>query len=167
MEYKSGTLRVRTEAQKVLWDEELRGQISDGMWENSSPQDHYKQWCAAEIVVDPANVGRDFWVRRMGYRFNDKELLEVIGERMLRSVRVAKVYGADKVNALSFLYENGGKAPSYLRTQKGAYWDAVRATLAGVDFGQVMEVATNEALYSEAEMQKDLRDLRKIIKVGP
>ncbi len=84
-----GTLRVRNLAQKVLWDWELNGQISDGRWENSSPSDHWEYWAKAEVVVDPENVGRDFYARRDGYCFTEKSLLEIIGERMLNAVRSA------------------------------------------------------------------------------
>jgi hypothetical protein len=85
-----GTLRFRNLAQKVLWDQELSGQISDGRWENSKPYDHWEYWHRdVTVVVDPENVGRDFWVKRDGYCFTEKELLETIGERMLEAVQVA------------------------------------------------------------------------------
>lgn len=84
-----GTLRFRNLAQKVLWDQELAGQISDGRWENSRPFEHWIPWCDATTVVDPDNVGRDFHVVREGYCFTEKDLLEVIGERMEEYVRVA------------------------------------------------------------------------------
>lgn len=84
-----GTLRVRNLAQKVLWEEELTGQLSDGRWENSRPMDHWMPWCDATVVIDPENVGRDFWVRRDGYCFTEKDLLSIIGDRMLEAVRVA------------------------------------------------------------------------------
>lgn len=107
------TLRVRNLAQKILWEDELAGQISDGRWENSSPREHWVPWGRAEVVVDPDNVGRDFYAQRDGYCFTEKELLSIIGERMLDYVRVA----------------------------------------------------TGNPEYSEKEMLKDLRDLRKIIKM--
>lgn len=84
-----GTLRVRNLAQKVLWEQELSGQISDGHWENASPHDHWEAWCDAKVVVDPENVGRDFWARRESYNFTSKDLLDVVGDRMVEAVRVA------------------------------------------------------------------------------
>lgn len=108
-------LRVRNLAQKVLWEEELSGQISDGRWENSKPYDHWEYWHRnVEVIVDPEHAGRDFFVRRDGYCFTEKELLEIIGERMVNYVRVA----------------------------------------------------TGNPDYSEKDMIKDLRDLRKIIKIS-
>lgn len=84
-----GTLRVRNIAQKVLFEEELSGQISDGQWENSSPREHWKPWCDATVVVDPNNVGRDFYARRESYNFTARDLLAVVQDRMLEYVRVA------------------------------------------------------------------------------
>jgi hypothetical protein len=82
-----GTLRVRNEAQKVLWDTEIAGQISDGHWENAKPQDAWIAWSDAEVVVDPHNVGRDFEVLKEGYLLTDPDLLSVVGDRMVIAVR--------------------------------------------------------------------------------
>jgi hypothetical protein len=83
------TLAVRNQAQKILFDEELSGQISDGAWENSTPHDHWRPWCDAEVVVDPANVGRDFYAKRDSYGLDRRDLLDIIGDRMLASVQRA------------------------------------------------------------------------------
>lgn len=80
-------LRVRTQAQKWLLENELKGQISDGMWENASPNDHWKVWSQAKVVVDPKNVGRNFSARKDNYSLNSKSLLEVVGERMKDEVK--------------------------------------------------------------------------------
>lgn len=84
-----GTLRVRNLAQKILWEEELTGQLSDGRWENSRPHDHWEPWCDATVVIDPDHVGRDFWVRRDGYCFTERDLLDILADRMLGYVRLA------------------------------------------------------------------------------
>lgn len=86
----TNTLAVRNEAQRILFEEELKGQLSDGRWENSSPRDHWVPWCDATVVVDPENVGRDFWVQRDGYNFGEKALLEIIGDRMLGYVQAVQ-----------------------------------------------------------------------------
>lgn len=84
MEY--GILTVRNEAQKILFDQELSGQISDGMWENARPNDHWQPWCNAEVVVG-TNVGRNFYARKDNYNINSSELLSIVGDRMLESVQ--------------------------------------------------------------------------------
>jgi hypothetical protein len=83
------TLAVRNAAQKILFDEELSGQISDGMWENSAPRDHWRPWSRAEVVVDPINVGRDFYAQKDNYGINRRDLLDIVGDRMLASVQRA------------------------------------------------------------------------------
>jgi len=91
METKTNTniLRVRNLAQKLLWDEELSGQISDGMWENTRPFNHYKSWCWAEVIVDPSNVGRNFYAMKDNYNFASTFMLECIGDRMLAHVQAS------------------------------------------------------------------------------
>lgn len=81
------TLAVRNEAQKILFDLELSGQISDGYWENAAPQDHWIPWCETTVIVDPTNVGRDFSVRKDNYGFTRRDLLDIVGDRMLEYVR--------------------------------------------------------------------------------
>lgn len=97
-----GTLRVRNLAQKVLWENELSGQISDGQWENATPHNHWEPWCRATVVVDPDNVGRDFYARRESYNFSAPDLLSVVGERMVEYVRRATgdaTYDAKRMRA--------------------------------------------------------------------
>ena len=81
-----GTLAVRNEAQRILFVEEIAGQISDGAWENARPFDHWIVWCDADVIVDPDNVGRDFYARKDNYGITRKDLLDIVGERMLGSV---------------------------------------------------------------------------------
>lgn len=81
------TIRVATVEQKVLLTEELMGQISDGMWENSGPQDHWEVWSGATVVVDPKHVGRNFNARKDNYQLNSSALLDIVGDRMVESVR--------------------------------------------------------------------------------
>ena len=81
-----GVLTVRNQAQKILFDEEMSGQISDGMWENTRPYDHWEPWCAAEVVVGE-NVGRNFYAKKDNYNLNNKELLDIVGDRMLEAVQ--------------------------------------------------------------------------------
>lgn len=82
-----GVFSVRNQAQKILFDEEMSGQISDGAWENTAPYDHWEVWCSAEVVVDPDNVGRNFYAKKDNYNLNRKDLLDIVGDRMLESVR--------------------------------------------------------------------------------
>lgn len=86
----TGALYVRNEAQKVLFEKELTGQISDGAWENASPHDHWQVWSDCEVRLGtgtPMVVGRTFYARKDNYGFTRSDLLEIIGDRMVEMVR--------------------------------------------------------------------------------
>ena len=95
------TLRVRNMAQKVLFDEELSGQISDGMWENARPSNHWQVWTRAAAAVDPTNPGLDCYPPRRNHTLTAKSLLEIIGERMIKQVqrRVDATYDEKRLRA--------------------------------------------------------------------
>jgi hypothetical protein len=80
-------LYVRNLAQKILFDKELCGQISDGFWENASPREHWIPWCNATVVVRPEFLGRNFRAHKDNYRINSAELLDIVGDRMLEEVQ--------------------------------------------------------------------------------
>lgn len=84
-------LVVRNEAQRILFEEELSGQISDGHWENSRPYDHWGPWTSAVVIVSPdgETVGRTFWAQKTAYNFTDRDLLDVVGDRMIEYVQEA------------------------------------------------------------------------------
>ncbi len=85
--YKRGhTIRVNTQAQKWLLVNELQGQISDGKWENT-PGNPWEDWTSAKVIVDPRNPGRNFFTTKDNYQLNAKDLLDVVGDRMIEDVR--------------------------------------------------------------------------------
>lgn len=162
---RSGTLRVRNDAQAILFEHELKGQISDGQWENALPNDHWEAWCDATVDVDPTNVGRDFFVRRKSYGFSRESFLEDISDRMLKYVRVGIAFGRERVPQLEHLAEYGS-----LPTYKGEYYDKLRAKFAGftqADLDKIVAVANDASIYSYEQMRRDLLDLSRIIKIGP
>lgn len=95
------TIRVANQAQKWLLKDELQGQISDGKWENSGPSDHWQDWSGARVVVDPKNLGRNFSPVKDNYQLNAKDLLDVVGDRMVENVseRTGEPYSAKQMNA--------------------------------------------------------------------
>lgn len=90
------TLRVATKAQKILMEEHIKGQLSDGMWENTKPYDHWKSWTEATVIVDPKNLGKNFYAMKDGYRLNSSELVSIVGGEMVDSVRAAGVGNYDE-----------------------------------------------------------------------
>lgn len=96
-------IHVANLAQKVLMDHELTGQISDGNWENSYPQGHWEDWCTADVVVAPDNIGINFYPMRK-YDFLNEELLKVVRTRMILYVRLSARFPHDKLNTLETLF---------------------------------------------------------------
>lgn len=85
--YRKGhTIRVNTQAQKWLLVNELQGQISDGKWENTSGNP-WEDWSSAKVIVDPQNPGRNFFTTKDNYQLNAKDLLDVVGDRMIEDVQ--------------------------------------------------------------------------------
>ena len=80
-------LAFDNESQKILFDTEIRGQLSDGYWENARPHGHWKPWCHADAIVDAKNPGRSFLVMKENYALDSAELLGWIGDRMIDAVR--------------------------------------------------------------------------------
>ena len=90
MKIKGYNIYFRNQNQVTLWNNELLGQLSDGCWENAKPLDHWIIWhnCDAK-VAEGVSVGRDFsYCGKQNYNFTDKDLLNVVGQRMIQSVRL-------------------------------------------------------------------------------
>lgn len=69
---------------------EMQGQISDGMWENARPLDHYKAWMLNEeqVIVDPNvnNCGRNFSVIKDNYNLATHEL-DFLHQELLQTIK--------------------------------------------------------------------------------
>jgi putative component of membrane protein insertase Oxa1/YidC/SpoIIIJ protein YidD len=101
----SGTMTLNSRTAVALWTNEICGQISDGMWENSTPHDHWQFWCRLNVVLGPeskVDVADEakYSCRKNAYaltrlhqeKFNDGKY--VLRDRMLACGRMARA-GAD------------------------------------------------------------------------
>lgn len=157
------TLAFATSDQVVLFEMEIQGQLSDGHWENTRPLDHWKPWCGAgralSVIVDPDNVGRDFHARKDNYNLVNGELLEIIGKRMERYVRLARHFGPKNARVLESALDLDGDfrgAPDY----EGDYWNKVRNNLSTFDMVEVQRVVEDESSYGRKELLADLRAMK-------
>ena len=84
---KEQTFKFRTPALQALWNEELTGQISDGMWENT-PNTGWIYWCNVQTEVAD---GITHLEKRLPYNvkanFNFHALIEYVGDRMLEEIQ--------------------------------------------------------------------------------
>jgi hypothetical protein len=108
--------------QKALFDHELKGQISDGYWENSKPYDHYKSFSGVETRVDPEKPGKSGFFTRRSYNFANKELFDVVGKRMVAIANLAdKGYSPSDMDDFQEYwsqYENPGDSEYWQKKAK-------------------------------------------------
>lgn len=160
------TLYVRNIEQAAAWLE-LDGQLSDGFWENARPYDHWRAWSGVDVKVAERGqmLGTDFFPGRDRYDFSAKELLDVVGFRMLGIVRIARSLGLRSAAILEHevstdaplgrpTVPNAGRNPDIL-----AKLEAI-----GVDYDSVDIALANES-YTMTDLRRDLNDLKKIIKM--
>jgi hypothetical protein len=145
-------IRFENKIQVALFNHELRGQISDGYWENSRPYDHYKAFTKAEIIVDPSNPGMtSIWTKR-SYNFAAPMLVDVVGDRMVNIANLAdKGYDSSVIERFQEYYsqfENPGDSE---------YWQKHAAHFAEV-FG------TKEAWDIAVKGEYDLKRVKKELK---
>lgn len=90
----TGTIFLPTSSGVALYGAELRGQFSDGMWENCRPFDHWKFWSRLNVQLSQNPTGTVATDASWLCKKNDYSLyalLPVIGDRMLKIGRMGKV----------------------------------------------------------------------------
>lgn len=167
------TLAFRNHIQAALFEVELKGQISDGAWENSRPHDHYKAWCNAKVIVEPTNLGKDFYAQRERYNFSSKDLLDVIGNRMLSYGRLSLIFGWENVRLLENLLDMDGNyrgPPDYQDHGTSTHYADIRKQLneflgTPEHLQFVKNVVKNEDLFTMKDLKRELNDMKKTIKL--
>jgi hypothetical protein len=81
----SGTIYLPTLSAVALWKEEITGQLSDGMWENARPHEHWRFWSDLEAVHSPDRcevvTDRPWACTKASYKLT--ALVPIVGDRML------------------------------------------------------------------------------------
>jgi len=82
-------LLIPTETAAVLFEHVIKGQLSDGMWENSGPTGHWEFWSQTVPQVDatrpPQTLLQSARPKKCGYRLG--ALRSVIQEEMIEDVQ--------------------------------------------------------------------------------
>ena len=83
------TLVFENEILKQLWDEELTGQISDGMWEDT-PNSAWPFWCNIETrvgdkneLVNNSSCSKVYLLQDVKRNFGFTRLIKYIGDEMI------------------------------------------------------------------------------------
>lgn len=103
------TFTVRSIMQKVLFDYEIKGQLSDGQWEGARPIGHWKPWNNADVVVakEGGAVGRSFSARDK-YDLTVLAGNDVIRGRMITTVKLVLTFGEKLYPLVSELFDVDG-----------------------------------------------------------
>lgn len=164
----SGIVYVQNKIQKALLDGELMGQISDGMWENSKPYDHYIPWARAKVMIGGQGTkGISTWVKR-NYNFLNSELLNVVGDRMLGMARLIKKFpnigGQEKLISIANSFADSVMGMDYEKlsdlreySKKGAK-ELMKVTKAS--FQDLILIVNDNSLYSGSDLRKDLKEIK-------
>lgn len=85
------TITFENIEQAAIFELELKGQISDGHWENDASS-NYRTWCDANVEVsdDEDDLGRNFYVSK-NLGFGSKRLFDIVGDRMMHYGRMALI----------------------------------------------------------------------------
>ena len=160
------TLKLENARQVALWNSEITGQLSDGMWENTNPQDHWEPWCDCEAVVaDNGEIGRDFWVRKDGYALHS--LIKWLGDRMIFYGNLANLLSGEVPNCRLPSNKRDWEHTQEMATSPdypGDYYidEWIQLDDAGVT-DEIIEQAS-EGDYDEKALRADLSAIKRAMK---
>ena len=161
---------VRNLAQKVLMDFELKGQMSDGHWENA--RQDWRVWCDTKFLVSIddrlGTIGISDWKKRTArYNLAAKDLLDVVGDRMMASVRVCQRFPrlVNHQSAAEHCAEAALNNESYDWDWAKEYLSTVEKVIGKENMEEFNRVAKDTSLYTMKQMRKDLKDLKEIMKI--
>src|SRR6266550_2003446 len=148
------TLYVENRQQAAIYELEMKGQISDGRWENSNPPGHWRVPGEARVEVRPARIGRNFHHVR-GYNFGEQELFDVVSNRMLRYALATIAFpdlGIDRL--LACHWDWAESSPSTPGT--GPYQRTLALFgVAGADLDRVLDETAYDSGYDLKRLKRD------------
>jgi len=178
------TITFETITQAAIFELEMKGQISDGHWENDASS-NYETWCDADVKVSPyeKDLGRNFWVSK-NLGFGSKTLFEIVGDRMCHYGRMALIANRmfpelstkKKLKIASVLevcvWSQDKPAwkglPRYMRDSiaEGKFWaNDEWNMICEVGPVRILEAAVHAfAIYTEDDARKDTLRISKIAK---
>ena len=170
----NNTVGFRNKNQVVLFEKELKGQISDGHWENSRPFGHWEIPCSAVayVAANDSEIGRNFDSRH--YNFADTELREIVGNRMINLVKLSIAFPNIPIEEI-FDIDSNPKEEIESWQKYGSnneYWvNKLNKTMAlclartPEDLIEILTNALNSVSYGEKELKKDLNEMVKCWRV--
>jgi hypothetical protein len=152
---KTGTITFPNRSCLALWTCEILGQMSDGLWENSKPHDHWQFWSDLEprIADDCKVVTDEAWkCRKTGY--NLTSLLEYVGDRMLAVGRMACITDDQSIWRHAEAIDRMSLAEFYAAKKAGS-------------LGEIPDdiyTRYNATHYTIKDLKKDLARIKSVMK---
>jgi hypothetical protein len=165
----SKKITVNNFEQAIIFMHEMLGQLSDGFWENSIPRDHWN-WVDGitfdSFVVDPDADPHPNFYQTKHYNFADAELLNIVGERIINSIKLYKLYPAVWEHFKNDHWSIPDGLADYERTlaQTDEYWTK-RISMwseAGLTEGVLNTVWASDC-YTMRDLRHDCRVLKTAI----
>lgn len=160
-------LRFRNTIQVALWECEISGQISDGLWENARPMNHWIPWCDADVTVAESDdsVGRDFYARKDNYDFNSSKLVNVVGDRMILYARLALArFAIDDIQLLGSCFRDWDGEYTGPPSYDGSYYDRVRDCVEQIGEDQIREAVASNQDFDRRALRRELKDMKTIVR---
>jgi hypothetical protein len=161
------TLAVENRAQAALYEWEMKGQMSDGQWENSTPHGHWRTPNEAQVVVRPEKVGRNFYTER-AYNFANRDLFAAVSDRMIRFAKIAIAFPAIEINDLAqYRWDFDTDLTKQTNVYSNDYQKRKDAqirellNLVGVATRFEFETEVGSVTYTEKDARRDLNRLTK------
>ena len=163
---------VRSIAQKALFDKEIKGQLSDGQWENCRPLNHWKPWSNAEVTVaaEGAPVGRNFAARDK-YDLTVLAGNDVVRGRMITAVKLVLTFGEQMYPLVSKLFDVDGSWRGYPRQRANPTNDQDTLDVQLHELFPTQERLENVRTmadmqrYTKSDLLADLKDLKSAMKL--
>lgn len=166
-------IKVENQEQKIILRCEMLGQISDGMWENAKPYDHYRPWMRIKeenTVVDPSDIGVDesFHFAKRNYNFVNKELLDIVGERIILKINLYLKHGQKILDLLAkdhWLIPDSMDSWKDMEFSTNSYYIEKTKKLSetGITKEMLQDVIDNP-VYTRKDLNKDCNGLKKVFK---
>jgi len=161
----TATLTLRNENQKILFEGEIVGQISDGAWENSRPENHWRAWsnCDVKVAGEGDKIGRNFSVMKDNYNLTRSDLLEVVAERMINMVKIRKAYPTLPHEIVRTVADCSKED---IESYSGKYWKDVKREVEEYTTLDRIEEIKKSKTYTMQEMIQDLNEIKKAMRTG-
>jgi hypothetical protein len=169
MKEKSGKIILPSAEAFALWRYEITGQLSDGHWENASPQNHWEFWC--DLIPDFSEdeqprvelFSAHKPVTKNTYALHD--LAELLEERMLRLGRLARAL-PNTMKYVTFVNDVKDNIDGIIQPNFALH-------LTKAKNGEKVIFSTPQAAmyyatkYSKRDLKKDLRKISALMKTVP